>query len=90
MVCCGFYHSLALKSDWSVWVTGRNNNGQLGIEDYNDRKQLIKVLTNGVKAIACGLYHSFVLKNDGSVWATRDNFYGQLGTKDTYDRNQWT
>ena len=32
-ISCGFYHTLILKNDGSIWGCGRNNEGQLGIGD---------------------------------------------------------
>jgi alpha-tubulin suppressor-like RCC1 family protein len=32
-ISCGYDHSLALKNDGSLWVTGSNGNGKLGIGD---------------------------------------------------------
>lgn len=39
----GGWHSLALKSDGSVWATGHNYYGQLGTGDNNDRNQWTRV-----------------------------------------------
>ena len=91
-ISAGDYHSLALKSDGSVWAAGRNHRGQLGTNDLIDRNTFTRVMSSDssgskVIAIAAGVYHSLILKDDGSVWATGRNDRGQLGTGDRDNRN---
>jgi alpha-tubulin suppressor-like RCC1 family protein len=78
-----FHHSLALKSDGTVWAWGDNNYGQLGNGTYNSSDVPVKVLgLTGITKIAKGHYHSLALKDDGTVWAWGGNKYGQLGSWD--------
>ena len=81
-VAAGAEHSMVLKKDGSVWVTGENQYGQLG-DGYPHIKHLktsfVQVISSSTTAIAAGSRHSMVLKQDGSVWATGENEYGQLG-----------
>jgi alpha-tubulin suppressor-like RCC1 family protein len=81
------YQSMALKSDGTVYMWGRNQYGQLGNGDNADSSTPVQVsdLSN-VKAIAAGYWHSMALKEDGTVWAWGYNYYGQLGTGDEVDR----
>jgi alpha-tubulin suppressor-like RCC1 family protein len=74
-------HSLALRSDGTVWAWGCNGNGQLGNGSTADSNLPLQVpgLT-GMTAIAAGGAHSLALKSDGTVWAWGYNFYTQLGT----------
>merc|ERR1711965_741476 len=72
--------------DGSVWVTGRNDNGQLGDGLSTDRGSFAMVIPGGAANVAAGGYHSIVLKQDGSVWATGFNKYGQLGDGTTTDQ----
>ncbi len=82
----GQYHSIALKSDGTVWAWGLNNCGQLGDGTTVNKKTPVQVsgLTD-VKAIASGVYFNLALKNDGTVWAWGDNG-GQLGDGTTTER----
>ncbi len=77
----GFSHSLALKSDGTVWGFGGNFKGQLGDGSVMMQKTPVRVgdLT-GVRSIAAGRFFSLVLKTDGTVWGFGDNEGGQLGT----------
>jgi autotransporter-associated beta strand protein len=78
-IASGDRHALFLKSDGTVWATGANNSGQLGLGDKDDRSVPTQIAISGVKAIACGYYHSLLLKNDGSLWAMGANSNSQLG-----------
>ncbi len=83
----GYFHSIALKSDGTVWAWGRNNHGQLGDGTTTSRNTPSQVSDlNNVTAIARGFDHSIALKSDGSVWAWGFNYYGQLGDETTTDR----
>ena len=82
-IVCGDYHTVILKNDGSVWATGGNGEGQLGLGSTtgDNRSTFTKITTNvsNVKQIACGSIHTFILKNDGSLWACGDGSKGQLG-----------
>ena len=66
----GHKHSIALKTDGTVWSWGRNQDGQLGYGNYTDSNtpEQVSILTN-VSAIATGNRASIALKTDGTVWA---------------------
>jgi alpha-tubulin suppressor-like RCC1 family protein len=79
-VAAGGEHSLALKSDGTVWAWGRNLEGQLGDGGTTSRPVPSQVSgLSGITAIAAGEYHSMALKSDGTVWCWGSNSRGQLG-----------
>jgi alpha-tubulin suppressor-like RCC1 family protein len=88
MVKGGNYHSVALKTDGTVWAWGYNYYGQLGDGTYTDRSTPAQVsnLTD-VKAISTLSSHALALKSDGTVWAWGYNYFGQLGDNTTTNRN---
>ena len=90
-IAAGWYHSLFIKSDGSLWVTGDNSYGQLG-DDGNGvgTSRPKQVVANGVTAIAAGEHFSLFLKADGSLWGMGDNYYGQLGESDNNSTNRPT
>jgi hypothetical protein len=88
-IACGQSHSLALKSDGTVWAWGFGYFGQLG--DGNFYLGIGGVATpvqvtglSGVVAIAGGAQHSLALKSDGTVWAWGAGRSGQLGDGNFY------
>ena len=80
-------HSLALRSDGTVWSWGRNQWGQLG--DGTTVQRLIPVQVSGLSeavSIAAGGGHSIALRTDGTVWTWGNNFNNQLGDGTTTHR----
>ena len=79
-VAAGQRHSLAVKSDGTVWAWGYNRNGQLGDGTTTDRSTPGPVpnLTD-VVSVAASDRHNLALKSDGTLWAWGDNIQGQLG-----------
>jgi alpha-tubulin suppressor-like RCC1 family protein len=81
-------HSLALKSDGTVWAWGRNGDGELGDGTTANRNTPVRVSgLTGVMAIAAGYEHSLAVKSNGTVWAWGYNGYGQLGDGTVLDRH---
>ena len=87
LIAAGSAHSLILKADGTVWSTGFNYNGQLGVgkpetgydkDSFTQAKQK-SAAVNNVHAIVSGGFHSFILKKDGTIWVTGWNNKGQLG-----------
>ena len=87
-------HTLALKSDGTLWAWGGNSafvigtTGQLGLGDTTNRYSPVQVgaLTTWT-SIAAGTTHSLALKSDGTLWAWGRNSYGRLGLGDTAHRS---
>jgi alpha-tubulin suppressor-like RCC1 family protein len=85
-ISAGRFHSMALKSDGTVYAWGRNNSGQLGDGTITERSTPVQVkgvggegnLTN-ITAISAGGDHSIAIKNDGTVYAWGSNSTNQLG-----------
>ena len=73
-----YFHSLALKTDNSLWAWGYGGFCALGDGTCESRPTPVQVLT-GVAAVEAGGYHSLALKTDSSLWAWGYNYAGQLG-----------
>jgi len=78
------YHSLALKSDGTVWAWGQNFKSD-GTQILRRTPAQVAGLSN-VTAIAAGGLHSLALQADGTVWAWGYNTEGQLGDGSTTNR----
>jgi alpha-tubulin suppressor-like RCC1 family protein len=80
-------HTLAVKTDGTLWAWGGNLFGALGLNnttDYSSPKQ-VGSLTNWSKVTA-GYFLSFAIKTDGTLWAWGYNQgAGQLGLGNTTD-----
>ena len=77
-VARGYNHSLAIKSDGSLWAWGKNNHGQLGDGTTTNHDVPIKVMDN-VDSVSAGENHTIIIKRDGSVHTFGSNTHGQLG-----------
>ena len=92
-ISAGSYHTVYLKSDGTVWATGKNNVGQLGDSTNIDRSNPVEVKNSdgsgltGVVEISAGDGHTVYVKNDGAVWATGSNSNGKLGDGTTTNRS---
>jgi hypothetical protein len=73
-------HTLALKSDGTVWAWGANGAGQLGDGTANNRTTPMQVSgLTGIIVIEAGAASSHAVKSDGTVWAWGFNGDGVLG-----------
>jgi hypothetical protein len=79
----GNYHSIASKSDGTLWSWGRNTSGQLGLGNsgsgtYKSSPAQIGALTTWLK-VSAGGYFSTAIKTDGTLWSWGAGGTGQLG-----------
>ncbi len=81
-------HSMALKSNGTVWSWG--SNVHMGLGNGSSNSSTVPVQAQGltaVKMISAGGWHSVALKNDGTVWCWGWNADGQIGDGTTTDRS---
>jgi alpha-tubulin suppressor-like RCC1 family protein len=86
-LAAGSGHSLALRSDGTVWGWGDGAYGALAdgqVSAHTVRapiqvKDGAGVALSGVTAIAAGVNFSMALKADGTVWTWGNDAYGKLG-----------
>jgi alpha-tubulin suppressor-like RCC1 family protein len=92
-VSAGRNHSLAIDENGKVYATGKNGEGQLGLDDNFDRNSFTIVSSlrdKKVVAITAGANYALALSSDGSVYATGENIIGELGLGDEIRRNVFT
>ena len=77
----GFYHSMAIKTDGTLWTWGCNNFGQLGEGTVVSRCSPGTVAGGGTTwcQISSGRCHGAAIKTDGTLWTWGSNFNGVLG-----------
>jgi alpha-tubulin suppressor-like RCC1 family protein len=81
-------HSMALKSDGTVWSWGSNLYGGLGNGGSTNTNVPTQIASlSGIAAISAGGWHSTALSNDGTVWTWGLNGDGQLGDGTTSNRS---
>ena len=85
-IAAGVRHSLALKSDGTVWAWGFGYYGSLGLGTPSSQNRATQVPgVTGVTAIAAS-WHSLALQADGHLWAWGLNDSGQLADGSTTTR----
>ena len=87
-IAAGYFHSVALKADGSVWAWGFNRSGQLGDGSKIEKDAPVQILPpdSGVIQVAAGKIYTLALKADGSVWAWGNNAWGQMADGTSTDR----
>jgi alpha-tubulin suppressor-like RCC1 family protein len=81
-----------VQADHTVWATGCNGNGQLGLGHTTATALPTPVACASaaafdVVAVLCGYNYTLFLTSDNAVWATGCNGNGQLGLGHTDQQN---
>lgn len=74
VISAGHRHTLGLKRDGTVVVTGDYGDGQCNVSGWSD-----------IKSLAAGIYYSVGLKKDGTVVTAGGNYYGQCNVSEWMD-----
>jgi len=90
VIGCGDRHTLFVRHH-TLYASGHNGNGQLGLGDTQNRKRFarIKTLPSPVIKFAAGPGHSLVVLTNGELWACGANVWGQLGLDNTQKRQRF-
>jgi len=73
-------HTVAIKTDGTLWAWGTNTHGQLGLGDYINRNYPIQIGTdNDWELATAGNGHTVAIKTDGTLWIWGHNSYSKLG-----------
>ena len=85
-ISTGEYHSMARDSTGNVWMTGRNNRGQLGLGDTTNRNYFERVTSNinvnqgvSIKKVGAAYQTSFALDTNGKMWGAGWSSAGAFG-----------
>jgi hypothetical protein len=83
-VAAGYGHTLAVRTDGSLWAWGSNYDGQLGTNGPAQQLTPVQVGTATTwQSVMAREGTSAALRQDGSLWAWGNNRAGQLGTSTT-------
>jgi len=85
-VSAGSDHTLAIKTDGTLWAWGANYRGQLGDGTTIQKTVPTRIGTeSNWQKIAAGQAHSLAIKTDSTGWAWGFNGSGQLGVGSQVD-----
>jgi alpha-tubulin suppressor-like RCC1 family protein len=83
-VSAGWRHSLAVRSDGTLWSWGHNCSAQLGQGDTNCTSYQAGPTQVGTDTdwaqVSAGDTHSLAVKTDGTLWGWGNDVYGQTGS----------
>ncbi|MDH5753036.1 MAG: chitobiase/beta-hexosaminidase C-terminal domain-containing protein, partial [Deltaproteobacteria bacterium] len=80
----GWDHTLAIKTDGTLWAWGGNESGQLGNGGADDQPNPVQVGSDtDWLSVKAGRSFTLALKKDGSLWTWGNNDRGQLGNGNT-------
>ncbi|HQF79165.1 MAG TPA: chromosome condensation regulator RCC1, partial [Spirochaetota bacterium] len=87
-VSCGISHTVAIKSNGSLWAWGYNNSGRLGDGTTANKSSPIQIgVSTDWASVSCGGGHTVAIKSNGTLWAWGYNYYGQLGDGTTANKS---
>ena len=88
-VACGGDHTVAIKTDGTLWTWGNNGSGRLGDNTAINRSTPVTTFAGGTnwKQVAGGSYHTAAIKTDGTLWTWGRGTEGQLGDNTAINRS---
>ena len=98
-VSAGSSHSLAIRTDNTVWAWGLNSSGQLGIGDTSNRSSPVQIASVSYAQINAGATHSMAIDTSNKLYGWGLNSSGQTGDGTSISRsaptqigllNSWT
>ena len=82
-VASGYDHTVIVMNNGTLRSVGRNEAGQLGLNDIVTRSTVVSVTgVSQAVAVGCGNASTYILLNDGTVRVCGANEQGQLGQND--------
>jgi len=82
-VYAGEEHTVAVRTDGSLWAWGSNSAGQLGNGEEGRANMILSPTRIGTDnnwaSVSAGAFHTVAVRTDGTLWAWGSNQFGQLG-----------
>ncbi len=82
-ISSGVVHSLAIKTDGTLWAWGRNTRGELGQNNRTYYSSPVQIPGTTWSSADGADQHTIALKTDGTLWAWGRNNEGALGQNNT-------
>jgi alpha-tubulin suppressor-like RCC1 family protein len=90
-IACGEYHTMIIDTNNTVWGTGYNQTGELGIGNFNDTNVFTSNATPVTASqIAGGGLHTMIIDTNGTVSGTGVSAFGALGISDRATQQTFT
>jgi alpha-tubulin suppressor-like RCC1 family protein len=89
-VSSGRTHTVAVKTDGTLWTWGYGGNGRLGnAVTTGNISTPVTTFAGGTnwKQVSCGYRHTAAIKTDGTLWTWGGGFRGQLGNVTIFNRS---
>lgn len=86
-ISAGTNHTVIRTDTDQVLTFGRNNYGQLGTGDNQDRNVPFRVSEDNIKYIDAGGDHTLFVDSSKYIWSFGDNQHGELGLADNIARS---
>ncbi len=86
-VCTGGDHTIAIRSDGTLWGWGCNTFGELGNNSTTESHIPVQESTHSTdwSSLSTGYGHTAAIKSSGTLWSWGRNDNGQLGDNSTTD-----
>lgn len=86
-VSAGMSHTMAIRTDGTLWAWGANDFGQLGDGTSIAKTTPVQIGTaNDWQSVSAGTLHTMAIKTNGTLWGWGINGNSRLGDGTTTDR----
>jgi len=84
----GYFHTVAIKTDGTLWGWGFTGYGQLGTRTISSRSTPVTTFAGGNnwKQVSAGSESTSAIKTDGTLWVWGRGNQGQLGINDNNNK----
>jgi E3 ubiquitin-protein ligase HERC1 len=87
-ISTGFWHNIISTACGRIFVSGKGDEGKLGLGNQNDYFDPVEIKSlKGIQIRQCdgGAWHTVLLDTSGRVFCWGSNFWGQLGLGESKD-----
>jgi alpha-tubulin suppressor-like RCC1 family protein len=89
-ISAGTNHTLAIRSDKTLWAWGNNNQGQLFLNTVTSTNSPLQVGTSSWNVVSAGNNFSLGIDINGLLFSSGNNQFGQLARNNITDIASWS